>query len=226
MSATQSCRRPPNSRAGWLAMCVALPSSPSASASSAVAGVEPRLDVLPVHDQGIRLRHPLPAGQRVVVAGEDLIAGLAAVRLDLVRLGHEQHRAAGQRQVVEERRRTIDVVRIAGELGERHDRRLIDSSRGALRRGVVGPDRLDRVADELEPDRTLGAGRVEIDHAAAHAELARLVDRDPAACSRRRRAGRRDRWARCRSPARRPARRSPGAEAPPPGEAATRPRPR
>ncbi len=99
------------------------------------------------------------------------------MRLDLVRLGDEHRRPAGQREVVEERRGSIDVVRIAWKLRERHDRCLIDGPGRALCRRVVGPDRLDRVAHELEPDRSLGTGRIEVDDPAADAELARLVDR-------------------------------------------------
>ena len=42
------------------------------------------------------------------------------------------------------------------QLLQRHDGRLVERRGRALRRGVVGADRLDRVADELEADR-LGA---------------------------------------------------------------------
>ena len=51
----------------------------------------------------------------------------------------------------------------------------------SLRRRVVGAERLDGVADELEPDRPLVAGRVEVDDAAAHAELAVTRRPDPGA---------------------------------------------
>jgi hypothetical protein len=43
--------------------------------------------------------------------------------------------------------------------------------------GVVGTQRLEGVADELEADRVLGAGWKKIDDAAANAKLAGLVDR-------------------------------------------------
>jgi hypothetical protein len=48
---------------------------------------------------------------------------------------------------------------------------------GALRGGVEVPDRLDGVAGEVDPDGLGAAGREEVDHAAADAELAVRVHR-------------------------------------------------
>ena len=77
------------------------------------------------------------------------------------------------------------AARVAEQFLQRHDRSLIERGGRSLRRRVVGADRFDGVADELEPDRLLCAGRKEVDDAAADAELARTRRPDPAACSRR-----------------------------------------
>ena len=47
----------------------------------------------------------------------------------------------------------------------------------ALRLGIEGADRLQRVAEEVEPHRIADAGRIEIDDAAAHRVVARLAHR-------------------------------------------------
>ena len=47
----------------------------------------------------------------------------------------------------------------------------------SLRRRIVGAQRLDGVADELEADRLSRAGGIEVHDAAADAELAGLVGR-------------------------------------------------
>ncbi len=47
----------------------------------------------------------------------------------------------------------------------------------ALAHRIEGADRLQRVAEQVEPQRLGGAGREEIDQAAAHGELAGLHDR-------------------------------------------------
>ena len=66
----------------------------------------------------------------------------------------------------------------AGEhVAQRHDRHLIDRRDRSLRRRVVGAQRFDRVADELEPDRLRLAGGKHVDDAAADRELAVLVGR-------------------------------------------------
>src|SRR6185503_3806468 len=48
---------------------------------------------------------------------------------------------------------------------------------GLLRQRIEAADRLDRLAEEIEPDWLGGARRVEIDEAAADRELARLAHR-------------------------------------------------
>ena len=60
---------------------------------------------------------------------------------------------------------------------QRRDRGLIERGGRTLGRRIVGANGLDRVADELETNRLPGAGGKEVDDAAAHAELAVLVDR-------------------------------------------------
>jgi hypothetical protein len=53
--------------------------------------------------------------------------------------------------------------------------RLVDRLDRSLRAGVIRPERLDVVADELDADRMRRAGGVEVDDTAAGGELARLV---------------------------------------------------
>ncbi len=65
---------------------------------------------------------------------------------------------------------------IARQLLQRRDRRPIERHARPLCRRVVGANRFDGVADELEPNRLVGAGWIEIHDAAAHAELAGFVD--------------------------------------------------
>src|SRR4029450_9736090 len=95
----------------------------------------------------------------------------------LVWLRHQHGRTSGGGQIVEDRRGSIRVIRVARKFGEWEDAGLSDGSDRSLRRGIVGADRLDGVADELEADRPFGARGVEINDAAADAELARLVNR-------------------------------------------------
>ena len=66
---------------------------------------------------------------------------------------------------------------VAERLPERHDGDVVDAGHGALRRGVVPPDGLDGVADELDADRLCGSGGKYVEDTAAHAELAVLIDR-------------------------------------------------
>ena len=100
------------------------------------------------------------------------------MRADLVRLRDEHDRpcrcARDSRTPSRDRSGVIGVVE---QLLQRHDRCLIEAPRSIAASRVVGADRLDRVADELEPDGSRGAGRIEVDDAAADAELAVLVDR-------------------------------------------------
>ena len=67
----------------------------------------------------------------------------------------------------------------AGEL-EFRDRHEVERAQivlRALRLGIEGADRLQRVAEEVEPHRIAHAGRIEIDDAAAHRVVARLAHR-------------------------------------------------
>ena len=100
-------------------------------------------------------------------------------------------------EIVEDRRRSIASIRIAEQFLQRRDRGLVERRGRSLRRRVVGADRLDRVADELEPDR-LARRRPERSRRRRRGRRTRRVRRpDPGACSRPRRADRRDRSARC-----------------------------
>ena len=107
---------------------------------------------------------------RFLVARPNLFDQLRRLRGHLFLFAHDERQIAIVRQVIEERGRS-------GFLGQRNDGRLIDRFDRALGRRVVPPDRLDVVADELDANRVVGAGREPVDDAAADAELAVLVDR-------------------------------------------------
>ncbi len=84
-------------------------------------------------------------------------------------------------EVVEDRALKVDVriggrVGLAETLADRHDVRLVDGAGRPLRRRVVAAQRFDRVADELDTDRLIVTGRVDVNNSAAYAELAMLVD--------------------------------------------------
>ena len=68
------------------------------------------------------------------------------------------------------------VVGLPEAFANRHDARLVDGPGRALRGRVVAADGLHRVADELDAQRLGVAGREHVHDAAAHAELAVLVD--------------------------------------------------
>ena len=141
------------------------------------ARVDDRCDVVPGNEQRRRLRRTIVPAQRVRVAGVDLFAHLDGGRAHFIGLGDEHERTAGRREVVEQRGAAIRDGAVGEQFLERHDVRLIDPAGGPLGRRIVGADGLDRVADELEPDRLPRARRIEIDDAAARGELARFVGR-------------------------------------------------
>ena len=91
-------------------------------------------------------------------------------RLDFVDL-RDEHCAAQIVQVVEDGRRAGRISEIH-ELGQRDDLCLIDRLDRPLRIRIVGAQRLDVVADELDADRMLCAGRIEVDDPAAYREFA------------------------------------------------------
>ena len=60
-------------------------------------------------------------------------------------------------------------------LAHRQELHRLEPRRRPLRIGIEGPDRFQRVAEEIEPDR-IAARRIEIEDAAAHGILARIGD--------------------------------------------------
>ena len=159
--------------------------------------------VVPLDDQ----RSPAAAPAALAPALRRRLARICSQRLAAVasRPRPARTRDSGRparRQVVEEGGGPIR--RRPGRRGprlQRNDGRLVDRAGRALRRRVVGTDRLDRVADELEPDRPL-ARRPGRSPPRRRGRRTRPTRRpDPGGCSRRRRAGRRDRSARSRGPA-------------------------
>ena len=119
--------------------------------------VEQRVEPLVVERQPV-----LHAGEAPAFAHrriERIVARRRAERLDVVaaeaadrlrRQRHLAHRLQGQR------------VALAG---------------GALRRRIEGADGLQRVAEEVEPERLVGPRRIEVENAAAHREFADVAHR-------------------------------------------------
>ena len=61
-------------------------------------------------------------------------------------------------------------------LAHRQELHRLEPRRGALRVGIEGPDRFQRIAEEIESDR-IAAGRIEIEDAAAHGILPGIGNR-------------------------------------------------
>ena len=67
---------------------------------------------------------------------------------------------------------TADRLRRQRHFAHRLQRQRVALAGGALRGRIEGADRLQRVAEEVEPQRLFGARRVEVEDAAAHREFA------------------------------------------------------
>ena len=139
--------------------------------------VEPRDRFVPADHQLGRQGDVMSLGDGLVVAGVDLLRQLLAERAEFVRLRDEDGRPAAGPEIVECGCGSVGRVCTRDELLQRRNRRLIERAGRSLRRRVVGPDRLDRVADEFQADGLARAGGIEVDDPAAHAELAGLVHR-------------------------------------------------
>ena len=63
---------------------------------------------------------------------------------------------------------------VAKPIDQRDDRQLIDGGNRSLGCRIVGSQRLDRVAEKLEPHRRVAAGRIHVEDAAAESRT-RLV---------------------------------------------------
>ena len=147
-----------------------------------VARRDPWPDVVPAKREVLVRQNRAAARFHVGRARAPLLFQLPSALVDIVRLDDDERRA-GVSHVVANRRGSIERGGIVGliirrqELAKRRDGHLIDGFLRPLRGGVVPADRLDDVADELEPDRLRLGRRKEVDDAAADAELAVLVDR-------------------------------------------------
>ena len=129
--------------------------------------------LIPVGKERVRSRRLFTPVQRFVVAALQLFQELRDVGVHLVALGDDDADVAGLRQVVEERRAAV----VSQHVSQRHDGELIDRRNRSLRAGIVGTQRLDRVAHELEAHGVRGAGGENIQDAAAPRELPVLVGR-------------------------------------------------
>ena len=103
-----------------------------------------------------------------------LVEQLLRLRLDLVALRKHDPRILGSRQIVEHRGAAIVGEHISREEESRSDRswrreRCVD--------GSYLPQRLDRVADELQADRLRFSGRKDVHDSASDGKLAVLVGR-------------------------------------------------
>ena len=102
-----------------------------------------------------------------------MLQQLRDVGVHFVAFGDNDAHVAGLSQVVEERRAAV----VSQHVPQRHDGELIDGRDRSLRAGIVGTQRLDRVAHEFEAHGVRGPGREDIQDAAAPSELAVLVGR-------------------------------------------------
>ena len=142
-----------------------------------VGGVgQPGVDGRPIGKQGVWRRgrdRAAIARDRFLVAAPHGLEQFLRVRVDLVAFGDDHARFLDAGKVVEERCRPI----VSKHVPQRNHGELIDGVNRPLGRWIVGAQRLDRVADELEPDRLRVARRVDIENAAADREFAVLVSR-------------------------------------------------
>ena len=74
------------------------------------------------------------------------------------------------------RAEALDAVRVEQRLGRGHQRERLGLVGRALVGGVEAADALDLVAEEIEPERQLLAGREQVDQRAAHGIFAMLGD--------------------------------------------------
>ncbi len=122
----------------------------------------------------------LPAARlHVACRAAPLLLELSAQIRDVIALEHHDGGTGGAR-VVDDGGGSIDRFAVGAggfdQLALRADDDPIDRGERALGRGIIAADRLDDVADELEPDRLRVGGRIEIDDTAAHAKLPVLVN--------------------------------------------------
>ena len=111
-------------------------------------------------------------------------------------------------EVVENRRGPVERLALSPsvfvdreeQLLQRNDLDLIDAAGGSLGRGVVGAERFDRIADELQANGCRAPGGNKSTTPPRTRELSGLVGRDPGVYSQPRRGDRRDPRGRCRRP--------------------------
>ena len=153
------------------------------------SGRQPLGDGVAADEQPLGRRHRprRRAARRPGLADERLVArrGLLEEGVDgrehLVGLGDDEDGTAAEVQILEDRGlqpelRRRRVVGLPEAFANGHDARLVDGPGRALSGRVVAADRLHRVADELDAQRLGVARREHVHDAAAHAELAVLVD--------------------------------------------------
>jgi hypothetical protein len=141
----------------------------------------PTVEIRPGHGELFIGRNRSAARDQVFGRRPPLALQRPGALVDFLRLVDEQPRARPPR-VVGKRRRTVGAPGIVGAIQRQQfslgqDADAVERGRRSLRRRVEPANRLDDVADELEPDRLAVAGGKDVDDAAAQAELPMLVDR-------------------------------------------------
>ena len=145
-------------------------------------GEPPRRDRRPLGLEGVRLATRERIELRRPFERHRIELLLLPDALDLLRLEDEVGRAVEHRHqvvgdsglfaLVQEGR--LDEIQAALRRGV--DRRTLDRVQSALRERREGADRLDLVAEELDPERLAARGREHVDEPATHGELSALVD--------------------------------------------------
>ncbi len=126
---------------------------------------QPALDVVA---EGLQVHQHRRVGQRLA---EDLVVG----RAERAGIVQDDERAVGQ--VVSDAYKPVGVLSQRTVLVRRRDADRPHRLRRALAPGVELADRLDLVAEELDPDRQLGVDGPHVEDAAAHAEVPLLLHR-------------------------------------------------
>jgi len=114
----------------------------------------------------------VPTASSLLVALGDLRELFFYPRLDLVRFGPDEDRPPADAEVLEERHPRPGV---ADDVAQGKDSEAIDGRHRALGVDGVSTDGLDRVANQLDARGQIVAGREDVDHPAADAELAVLL---------------------------------------------------
>ena len=137
---------------------IRLRSRSGSSSSTAACGKQIEDGAVGAGDGGVKL----PAGENGDSAGADG--------------GFDDFFGAGDALAGEPRVNRAEQMIADRSFGERQQERFVHGIGGTLRSGIEAADRFDFVAEELDADRALGFGRIDIENAAAQGVLSGHFD--------------------------------------------------